>query len=254
MKIDWLEDRCELPPGLRACATLGADGFDLGGQRTPEGKLTAEVLARREQLRLTLGLERIAFLEQVHGVEVYEAVAAPELTPPVADAVTSRLPAVACAVLTADCLPVLFWSRRGDRVAAAHGGWRGLAAGVLEATLERMQVEPAEVGAFLGAAIGPASFEVGPEVRAAFLADLPSEAAAAAVADAFARGRGDRWFADLYALARLRLQWAGVATVQGGGEDSYRDAERWFSYRRDGARAGRQATLIWIEAGLSRSW
>lgn len=254
MRFEWLEQRCQLPPGVRACMTLGGEDCDLGGERAEDGSLTTRVLERRDQLRSGLGLKRIAFLQQVHGVEVHEAELAPAAVPAVADAVTTSAVGVACAVLTADCLPVLFWSRRGDRVAAAHAGWRGLAAGVLEATLARFDVPPAEVGACLGAAIGPESFEVGPEVRAAFLAGTATRASQTALADCFARGHGDRWYADLYGLARARLCAAGVGSVLGGGEDCFRDAGRWFSYRRDGANAGRQASLIWIEPGVSRNW
>jgi len=121
-----------------------------------------------------------------------------------------------------------------------------LSKGVLEATLLRLGVEPAKLSAMLGAAIGPGSFEVGPEVRKAFLARMATRASKAALADCFARGKGDRWFADLYGLARVRLAAAGVTDVRGGDEDCLRDAGRWFSYRRDGASAGRQASLIWI--------
>lgn len=253
MRIEWLHDRFGLPAAVRACSTLGGDGCDLGAERHADGSLSSRVEARRERLRGQLGVARIVFLEQVHGVEVHEAAARPAASRPRADAVTTTLPGVACAVLSADCLPVLFFDRRGERIAAAHAGWRGLAAGVLEATLARFDGKPADVVAVLGAAIGPDSFEVGPEVRAAFLAGTATKASAADMRDCFTRGRGDRCFADLYGLARLRLRAAGVIDVHGGEEDCLRDADRWFSYRRDGANAGRQASLIWIEAGVSCS-
>lgn len=253
MRIDWLEERCELPPGVRACATLGGDDFDLGAERGADGLASPRVVARRERLRQALGLKRIAFLEQVHGVDVHEAGALADATPPRADAVMTQVPGVACAVLSADCLPVLFYARSGDRVAAAHAGWRGLAAGILEATLARLGMEAAEVVAIFGAAIGPGSFEVGPEVRSTFLAGTGTNAAAVALAECFSRGRGDRWFADLYGLARVRLLAAGLTDIRGGGEDCLRDGERWFSYRRQGSSAGRQASLIWMEAGVSRN-
>jgi len=253
MRIEWLHDRFDLPASVRACSTLGGDGFDLGAERHADGALSSRVEARRERLRSALGLERIVFLEQVHGVAVHEAAAWPTSSSPRADAVTTTLPAVACAVLSADCLPVLFLDRRGERVAAAHAGWRGLSAGVLEATLAHFQVEPADVVVVLGAAIGPGSFEVGPEVRDAFLAGTATQASAADMLECFESGRGDRCFADLYGLARQRLRAAGVTEVHGGGEDCLRDADRWFSYRRDGAKAGRQASLIWIDPGVSCS-
>lgn len=253
MRIDWLHGRFGLPGGVRACATLGGDGCDLGAERAADGSPSPNVVARRDRLRRELGVARIAFLEQLHGVDVHDAGACAEAVPPRADAVITPCPGVACAVLSADCLPVLFWDLHGDRVAAAHAGWRGLSQGVLEATLARFSVEPREVSALLGAAIGPGSFEVGPEVRAACLARTATAASTAALSECFASGRGDRWFADLYQLARVRLMAAGVTHVHGGGEDCLRDAERWFSYRRDGASAGRQASLIWIDPGFSRS-
>lgn len=253
MRICRLDDRFILPAGVRACATLGGDDFDLGAGRAADGSPAPAVAARRNELRKALGVGRIAFLTQVHGVEVHEAGRAPAVALPVADAVSTRVPGVACAVLTADCLPVLFCDRRGERVAAAHAGWRGLSAGVLEATLAQFEAQPAQVSAVFGAAIGPDSFEVGPEVRSAFLAGTATSASPAALAGCFARGRGDRWWADLYGLARVRLLAAGVTDIMGGDEDCLRDADRWFSYRRDGDRAGRQASLIWIEPDVSRS-
>ena len=248
MRIEALHTRFKLPEGVRACATLGGDGFDLGAERAMDGSLSPRVAARRDGLRLELGLQRIVFLEQVHGVDVHEAGDSAETMPPRADAATTMAPGVACAVLSADCLPVLFCDRRGERVAAAHAGWRGLSAGVLEATLARFHVTTGEIAAIFGAAIGPGSFEVGPEVRAAFLAGAATSASSVDLAACFARGQGDRWFADLYGLARVRLTAAGVTDIQGGGDDCLRDADRWFSFRRDGAEAGRQATLIWIES------
>jgi polyphenol oxidase len=153
--------------------------------------------------------------------------------------VVSRGPGEVCGVQTADCLPVLLCSYDGAVVAAAHAGWRGLAGGVLEATLRSMERPPAEVMAWLGPAIGPEAFEVGPEVRAAFRrpitpGPLPPSAP----------GAGDRWFADIYRLARLRLERAGVKDIHGGGRCTYTESETFFSYRRDGT-CGRMATLIW---------
>jgi len=194
----------------------------------------------RAALRTALGLAREpAWLAQVHGTTVVhaEAVGVP---PPEADASVTSVPGLACAVLVADCLPVLFCDRAGARVAAAHAGWRGLAAGVLEAAVDGLGVAPASVSAWLGPAIGAERFEVGPEVRAAFVDHDP-----AAAAD-FRAGAGDRWHADLYALARRRLAALGVGQVHGGGECTASDPERWFSHRRDG-RTGRMAALIWID-------
>jgi hypothetical protein len=203
------------------------------------GDAAAAVAANRARLREALALPaEPVWLEQVHGVRVVEAAQAGDL--PAADAAWTDRPGVVCAVLTADCLPVVFADRAGRCVAVAHAGWRGLAAGVLEATLGQLPVPPAELLAWLGPAIGPAAFEVGAEVRAAFLAHD------AAAAHAFVRGRdGAHWFADLYTLARQRLAAAGVHAVFGGGCCTYTDSRRFFSYRRDGV-TGRMATLAWL--------
>ena len=182
------------------------------------------------------------WLTQIHGTGVIEARQGGLY--PEADAQWSRSPGAACAVLTADCLPVLLCSASGDVVAAAHAGWRGLLAGVLESTVGAMDTNPTEVLAWLGPAIGPAAFEVGPEVREAFLAAAnPSEAPAIAACFAPNPERPDHCFADLYALARIRLGALGVTRIFGGGLCTYSDAERFYSYRRDG-QTGRMASLI----------
>lgn len=239
MRLEFLDRYWDLPAGVAACRTLAGPGGDLAA--TVAGR------ARREALRQTLGVGRIAFLQQVHGVAVHRAeqsAAAADSEAVIADAGITRAVDVACVVLTADCLPVLFCAADGSEVAAAHAGWRGLAAGVLEATLAAFEQPAGQIRAWLGAAIGPDSFEVGPEVRAAFLAATPA-AWSGEAASCFRAGRGDRYWADLYALARWRLRAAGVHDIQGGGEDTFADGERWYSYRRDGTAAGRQATLIW---------
>jgi len=184
----------------------------------------------------------VSWLSQVHGTVVVEAGQGGPY--PIADAQWSRRPGVACAVLTADCLPVLLCSAAGDVVAAAHAGWRGLQTGVLEATVRAMNSSPDHLMAWLGPAIGPAVFEVGPEVREAFLAAANS-AEESAVAASFAPNpvRPGHFFADLYALARVRLGALGVTRVFGGGLCTYSDPERFYSYRRDG-QTGRMASLI----------
>jgi YfiH family protein len=178
------------------------------------------------------------WLEQVHGCDVVET--AERTAGCRADAAIARRPRQVCAVLTADCLPLLLCDRGGRAVAAVHAGWRGLAAGVVEAAVGRLGVPARDLLCWLGPAIGPGAFEVGEEVRQRFV----SQDAAAATAFRF-RDNG-RWLADLYALARLRLEALGVASVDGGGLCTYSDAERFFSYRRDGT-TGRMASLIWIE-------
>lgn len=186
-----------------------------------------------------------AWLSQVHGARVVDAaVAIASQTPESADAAFADTVDTPCAVMVADCLPVLFCDEGGTVVAAAHAGWRGLAAGVLEATVAAMKVPPKNVLAWLGPAIGPEAFEVGEDVLRAFV----SQDAGAATAF---RTRGDefpgKYFADLFALARLRLERAGVARVSGGGVCTASDAARFFSYRRDG-KTGRMAALIWRNA------
>ena len=161
-----------------------------------------------------------------------------------ADAAVARGSGTVCAVLTADCVPVLFTDLAGSVVAAAHAGWRGLAAGVLEATLAAMRVEPSEVLVWLGPAIGPRAFEVGADVLAAHAA---TDSGASACFTPF---RSGKWLADLYGLARRRLARAGVTAVCGGDRCTFTESAVFHSYRRDGAAAaGRMATLIWREDG-----
>ena len=152
----------------------------------------------------------------------------------------SRIRGTVLSILTADCLPVLFCADDGSEIAAAHAGWRGLAAGVLEATVQQLQTPAARLLAWLGPCIGAGSYEVGDEVRAAFVA---RDAAAAAC---FAATRPGHWRCDLAGLARQRLAAAGITRIHGGGFDTYADP-RFYSYRRDGARSGRFASLIWLD-------
>lgn len=194
------------------------------------------VTENRRRLREILPAEPI-WLNQVHGTQVIDAGIARGV--PDADASFTRKTNTICAVQTADCLPVLFSARDGSVVAAAHAGWRGLAAGILEATLDAMQVPPDEVIVWMGAAIGPDAFEVGAEVRDTFIARHPQSISAF-------KPHQQKWLADIYALARIRLTACGVRDVYGGGLCTYTDATRFYSYRRDGV-TGRMATLIWLE-------
>jgi YfiH family protein len=199
------------------------------------------VQQNRSRLRAALELsEEPVWLRQVHGTRCVRLDTLEE-GPVEGDASVAFSPGGVCAVLTADCLPVLFADRAGSRVGAAHAGWRGLAAGVLEATVAALDSDPQQLVAWLGPAIGPDRFEVGGEVRAAFL-DLDPGAEAC-----FRPGQGDRWLADIYALARRRLQAAGLSEIHGGGFCTHLEAERFYSYRRDGA-TGRMASLIWLSA------
>lgn len=243
--VSWLTPDWPAPAPVRALSTLRAGGVSRGvyeGLNLGDhvGDQPADVSANRAALRRAAALPgEPCWLRQVHGVR---AVAAEGWRPGVeADACHAASPGLICAVLTADCLPVLMCSRDGSRVAAAHAGWRGLLDGVIERTLAAMAVDGGDVMAWLGPAIGPRSFEVGAEVRERFLA-------AAAEAEAmFVPGREGRWLADLYGLARLRLRTAGVTAVHGGGFCTLSEPERFYSYRRDGV-TGRMAALIWSEA------
>jgi YfiH family protein len=184
----------------------------------------------------------VSWLSQVHGTTVVEAGQGGPL--PLADAQWSRTPGAVCAVLTADCLPVLLCSVDGDVVAAAHAGWRGLMAGVLESTVAAMNTRPERLLAWLGPAIGPTAFEVGDEVRDGFLSlAKPSEVAAIAASFVPVVKRPGHYLADLYALARARLNGSGVSSVFGGGHCTHSDSKRFFSYRRDGE-TGRMASVI----------
>ena len=200
----------------------------------------AAVVGNRAQLVRELGLpEAPQWLSQVHGEHVHQLSAQRDAATPTADAVWTDQHNRICAVLTADCLPVLFCDRAGSCVAAAHAGWRGLAGGVLEATVAAMPVAPGELLAWLGPAIGPEVFEVGDEVREAFVGQHAQSQVA------FRPSPAGRWLADIYALARIRLAACGVNSVHGGGECTFSDADRFYSYRRE-PRTGRMASLIYI--------
>ena len=241
-RADLLVPDWPAPASVRACVTTRAGGvsqapFDTFNLGEHVGDDPAAVAENRRRLQALLGC-RPAWLTQVHGVAVVEADPAQVAE---ADASWTATPGVACTAMTADCLPVLFCDRAGSRVAAAHAGWRGLAAGVLEASVAALGCPPSEVLVWLGPAIGPQAFEVGGEVREAFVA-LHAEAAGAFVPSA----NPGRYMADLYRLARIRLASVGVSAVYGGGLCTFSDAERFYSYRRE-PRTGRLASLIWLQ-------
>jgi len=183
------------------------------------------------------------WLNQVHGTDIVELplarVSADGNFPPPADGSFSRQINQVCVVMTADCLPVLLCDTQGAVVAAAHAGWRGLAGGVLETTIRAMGVAPHSLLAWLGPAIGPEAFEVGQDVVAAFIQQQPE------AHHAFRQIAENHWLADIYTLARLRLQNAGVSRISGGGFCTYREQDRFYSYRRDKI-TGRMAALIWL--------
>ena len=231
---------------MRALITTRAGGASRGayaglnlGLRS--GDAAGDVARNRAQLKRHLPAEPL-WLRQVHGTTVVEADNA--AADPEADAAFARRQGTVCAVLTADCLPLLLCDEAGTAVAAVHAGWRGICSGVIEQTLRALQRPPQALLAYLGPAIGPAAYEVGAEVQQAFIAADPVGAAGSAAA--FAPGKPGKFHADLYALARTRLARGGVARIYGGGYCTYTERERFYSYRRDGA-TGRMASLIWME-------
>ena len=245
-----------LPANVGALSTVRAGGASLGvyGDGQGGGGLNvgvhvgddaALVAQNRAQLAALLPSEP-AWLNQVHGVAVADA-ASVHGSVPDADASVASTPGAVCLVMTADCLPVLFSSNDGDVVAAAHAGWRGLASGVLQRTVQAMRARGAgEILAWLGPAIGPGQFEVGRDVLQAFSESAIDAAEHAAVQAAFAAigGRPGKYLADIYALARLHLAREDVTQVAGGEYCTVSDAAQFYSYRRDGV-TGRQASLIW---------
>jgi len=266
VRVSWVEPDWPAPDGVRALSTLRTGGagvapyesLNLGGH---VGDAAATVAENRRRLRVAAGLPaEPVWLNQVHGsrvadldaavldaadlrateLEVTELGAEAGLAP--ADAAFTRQRGRVCAILTADCLPILMAADSGGLVAAAHAGWRGLAGGVIEATVQALGVAPDRLLAWLGPAIGPRHFEVGSEVREALLRrDRGAEAG-------FVANERGRFMADLGMLAQRRLAALGVGRIYGGDECTYAQADRYFSHRRDGG-TGRQATLIWLESG-----
>ena len=241
LRADW-----PAPPGVQAFTTLrhGAgvsrspfDHFNLGPRA---GDAPDAVVRNRAELVERFGLPSAPrWLRQVHGATIALEPADDE---PEADAAVTARPGTVLAILTADCLPVVFAADDGSEIGAAHAGWRGLAAGVLEATVAAMQASPARIIAWLGPAAGPQAYEIGEEVFGAFVSRDPL------ATSAFVPTRAAHWRVDLYALARQRLADAGVSRVHGGGLCTISDPQRFFSHRRD-QRGGRMATLVWIDAG-----
>lgn len=243
--IGWIEPDWPVPAHVRVVSTLRAGGVSGGpyaslnlaahvGDR-PDAVATNRLLLR-EAARLPA---EPLWLEQVHGIDVVRHDGA-VTSPPRADGAVALAPARVLAVMTADCLPVVLVDREGTQVGVAHAGWRGLAAGVLQATVAALRVAAGDLHAWLGPAIGPGAFEVGPEVRESFLTSVRDSDTC------FVANERGRYFADLYGLARRVLVGAGVTSVHGGGWCTHDDAGRFFSFRRDGA-TGRMATLAWLE-------
>lgn len=237
----WLDPAWSLPPGVGARQTLRGGGVSVApyeslnlGDHVGDQPLAVAENWRRAAVDLPGEPIRLA---QVHGITVVDAATVQGRVE--ADACFTRQPGVVCSIMTADCLPVLFCADDGSAVAAAHAGWRGLQAGVLEATVAALQLPPERILCWLGPAIGPAAFEVGEEVRAAFVRDHPEDGTA------FQPLSQGKWLADIFWLARLRLERVGIRRISGGGVCTVSDPVRFFSYRRDGV-TGRMASMIWI--------
>jgi len=238
IRPDW-----HAPENIVACTTTRRGGFSQGSWgemnlASHVGDDPDHVRQNRSLLEDSLQLPSPpVWLEQVHGCEV--AVADEQDAAISCDASTTRRPGVVCAVLTADCLPLLLCKHDGSQVAAVHAGWRGLAAGIIEQTILQMGCPDEQLLAWLGPAIGPRAFEVGSEVRDTFLAHEQQ------AQEAFRYQDNGKWLCDIYLLARQRLIGLGVNHIGGGDLCTYTGAERFYSYRRDGA-TGRMASLIWM--------
>ena len=246
--MELIEPDWPAPASVRACTTTRLGGVSQGPFASLNlgdhvGDDPEHVARNREILCSHLGLPaEPLWLRQVHGRDVARA-ECPVAPIPEADAAIATTPGAVCAVMTADCLPLLLCDDQGTRVSAVHAGWRGLASGVLESAVAAMAVAPERLLVWMGPAIGPGAFEVGPEVRAAFIAE--DTEAQAAFRPSPGTAQDARWLADLFELARLRLARLGVERVYGGGDCTFSQPGRFFSYRRDGT-TGRLASLIWL--------
>lgn len=231
------------PANVRALQTtrvggVSAEPYDSLNLAGHVGDDALKVAANRQLLSPYVPTEPL-WLNQVHGIVVVDAAIAACL--PDADASFTRAPNVVCATMTADCLPVLLCDEAGTVVAAVHAGWRGLCDGVIEAAVAAMQTPPKNLMAWLGPAIGPNAFEVGTEVRDAFISH------AREAEPAFRAATDDKWLGDIYLLAKQHLHNLGAEHIYGGGLCTYTDQARFFSFRRDGA-TGRMASMIWLDS------
>lgn len=246
----WICPKWPAPSQVHACVTTRHGGYS----QIPYHELNLAdhvgddptiVEANRTLLRQTLNLpSEPIWLRQVHSTQVVEA--GDKNRGCSADAVYSRESGQVCAVLTADCLPLLFCDKAGTQVAATHAGWRGLAQGVLENTLQLFDKPPQDILVWLGPAIGPQAYEVGDEVREAFLNAAPS-GRQSAISQAFVSTQPNHWLVDLYQLAKQRLAHQGVTAVYGGNHCTYTEQELFYSYRRNKV-TGRMASLIWLSS------
>lgn len=242
-KIESIPVNWPAPAHVKAVTTTRSSGFSVGAYESLNlgdhvGDDAEAVRRNRALLRETFNIPEPSWLKQVHGIDVVEAefgqVGA------VADGSYTEMVGTVCAVLTADCLPVFLCDRQGTKVAILHAGWRGLAAGVIESGVLALRLGGEDLLAWLGPGIGPGAYEVGDDVRDTFVTH-DAEAAAA-----FRARENGKWLVDMYALARQRLQGMGVGAVYGGDLCTFRERDRFYSYRRDGV-TGRMASLIWLE-------
>jgi YfiH family protein len=249
LDIRWLTPQWPAPAAVCALSTQRGGGvsdapyasLNLGDH---VGDVPAAVAENRRRLKAAADLPaEPRWLDQVHGARIADLDVGGSTA--AADGAHTRQPGRVCAILTADCLPVLFAAQSGEVVAAAHAGWRGLAGGVIEATVRALAVDPPTLLVWLGPAIGPRHFEIGPEVRDEL---LRGDGGAQKAFTPNARGR---YMADLVALARGRLTRLGIERIYGGGECTYSYPDRYFSHRRDG-QTGRHATLIWLKGAANR--
>jgi YfiH family protein len=257
--VRFITPQWSAPSNIRAVSTTRTGGYSTGAFSsfnlgTHVGDNLKQVQANRQLLCDSLRLPASpVWLEQVHGSDVLyidKTVSAksaasallPIDAPPVADAVWTDQPHMVLSIMTADCLPVLLASRSGEIVAAAHGGWRGLAAGILQKTVTALPVPARELTAWMGPAIGPGCFEVGHEVRETFVAQNPAFASAFAPSSTHA----DKCFADIFSIAEQCLMQAGVREIASDRLCTVCDSARFFSHRRDAGKSGRLATLIWF--------
>lgn len=247
MTVAFIAPNWPAPDNIKAISTCRGEGFNEGGfgglnLALHVGDLPANVEQNRSQLIQKNRLPTApVWLNQVHGVEVIELTSSQKITMPVtADAAFSKQKNQICTVMTADCLPVLLCKQDGSAVAAVHAGWRGLLSGIIEKSVQKL-TEPEKVMAWLGPAIGPANFEVGKEVQAAFVSKNK------VFEQAFRRIDNEHFLADLYALARMVLVQQGVTQIYGGEHCTVAEADFFYSYRRDKT-TGRMASLIWIDS------
>ena len=242
MKPEFIFPDWPAPKNIKAATTTRTGGysqspFDSFNLASHVEDDTNAVAKNRKSLMEELGLpSEPVWLEQVHSAVAIDASNKNHK----ADASVTAQAGTVCAAMTADCLPVLFCNKQGTQVAAAHAGWRGLADGILESTIDMINSQPDELMAWMGPAIGPEIFEVGDEVRDAFINYLPQ------AEQAFKQTISGHWLADIYLLARQRLEQKGVTHLYGGSFCTYTEKERFYSYRRDG-KTGRMASLIWMD-------